>query len=480
MHIHPLKHQRGQIFILLALALFVLIAFAGLVIDAGRGYGVKARLNTAVDAAAIAAARALAVGEGDAARIAGAKSAARDFYTANFPSNYLGATLLPLNDGNINAVHDDVSKRWTVEVTGSALMPVTLMGLLGFTDVTVTAAGATVRRDVDIVLAIDTSGSLANPADTLTKLKQAAIGFVDQFNAGSGGDRVAVVSFASGGVVDVGFVAPYSRGFNKTAIKNAINALTVTGGTASAEGMRLALNQINLVPLASRSDLRAIVFFSDGAPNAVPATFSYLNTGNPTPQSVTGDLYSETNLTRLTTPTTCKTTLEPCRIYFSTKRDCQLPNANCSNAANYPNILTLPNLGFDITGIGGVPLASYRGNRVLDGAPIKNTRCNVNKAARNMVENIANTARTQGITVHAIGLGDMINSLEVVKSFCPAYDTNPAKEYGINIMKRLANTADSDTKDALQPIGLYVWAANASELAAAFSAIASDILRLTR
>jgi len=77
-------------------------------------------------------------------------------------------------------------------------------------------------------------------------------------------------------------------------------------------------------------------------------------------------------------------------------------------------------------------------------------------------------------------LGDMINSLEVVKSFCPAYDTNPAKEYGINIMKRLANTADSDTKDALQPIGLYVWAANASELAAAFSAIASDILRLTR
>jgi len=98
----------------------------------------------------------------------------------------------------------------------------------------------------------------------------------------------------------------------------------------------------------------------------------------------------------------------------------------------------------------------------------------VNKAARNMVENVANTARSQQIKVYSIALGAAVNTQEI--TFC-GYGANDS---GSSILKRLANTSDSDTRNDAQPIGLYAWAATASELDNAFSTIASEILRLSR
>ncbi len=60
-----------------------------------------------------------------------------------------------------------------------------------------------------------------------------------------------------------------------------------------------------------------------------------------------------------------------------------------------------------------------------------------------MVENVANSVRsgsgTNAATIHSLGLGDALNNLEI--GFC-GYRIN---ERGANIMKRLANTTDSDT-----------------------------------
>ena len=456
-----LKHKRGQILIFVALSLVVLIGFVGLAIDSGRGYGVKAKLNSAVDAAAIAAARALADGTNDAQRIASAKQAAKNYYTVNFPANYLGATLVPLTDADIGTAHDVNSGLWTVTVNGAANMPVTFMGVLGFSNVPVKATGQTIRPPWDVVLVLDTSGSLGpptSPADTLPKLKQAAINFLSTFNSGS--DLVGVVSFASGGVVDVPIKKNGTRGFTQTQVVNAINALSVTGGTAAAEGMRLALNDINGVPTASRSKLRAIIYFSDGAPNAVPATLCRVLT-NPCPPAnqLKGDLYSETD-----PPATVRAE----RVYRYDQRDSQL--------GTYSDIATLPSSGFaQSDGAGDIPLASYNNARTLTGTPYTNTRCNVNKAARNMVENVANTARSQGIKIYSVGLGARVNSLEI--GFC-SYGSS---EYGANILKRLANTADSDTHIAApQPTGLYVWAENASDLNDAFLTISRAMIRLTK
>ena len=458
MYARHFKSRRGQILILVAVSLVVLIGFVGLAIDSGRAYGVKAQLNAAVDAAAIAAARGLADGTNDSERIASARQAAKDYYRANFPTKYLGADLLPLTDADIVATHDPQDGSWSVAISGAAAMPVTFMGVLGFSNVAVSATGQTIRPPWDIVLVLDTSGSLGPPtssADTLPKLKQAAISFLGTFNSGS--DLVGVVSFASGGVVDVPIVKNGSRGFTQSQVVAAINALSVTGSTAAAEGMRLALNEINGVPVASRSRLRSIIFFSDGAPNSVPAIFR--NGSTP----VTGDLYSETD-----PPGTDRAT----RIYRYDRRDTQL--------GTYTNIATLPNNGFALTNesganIGLIPLASYNNKRTLTGSPYTNTRCNVNKAARSMVENVANNARAQGIKIYAVGLGARVNSLEIT------YCSYGASEQGSGILTRLANTAESDTfQTAPQPMGLYVWANDASELNDAFLTIARAMIRLTK
>ena len=127
---------------------------------------------------------------------------------------------------------------------------------------------------------------------------------------------------------------------------------------------------------------------------------------------------------------------------------------------------------------GTVNLASFNGARTLSGNPISNTWCNVNKAARNMVENVANAARgaagNSAITIYSIGLGDMLNDNEV--DTC-AYGSS---EYGANILKRLANTSDSDKYQSTQPTGTYVYAADASQLNSAFQKIKSIILRLNK
>ena len=449
-HSNQSQPQGGQILVLVAIVLFVLIGLVGLAIDSGLAYGVKAKLASAVDAASIAGARALAEGVDDGARIAAARSAAKDYYAANFPDGFLGAARVPLTDQMIDAVHD-ATGYWTVTVTGSAVMPVNFMRLLGFSDFPISAMGQSIRRDLDIILVLDTSGSLASPSSTFPALKAAAINFVNKFNAGANGDRVGVVSFASGAVVDVPIVKDGTRGFNKTQVINAINALNVSGSTASAEGLRLALNDINGVPAINRSSLRMIVFFSDGAPNDVPAVFS--NGGT----QLTGDLYSETSA-----PSSSRAT----RIFRNDRRDTQL--------GDYANISTLPATGFAVTGVGNISLASFNNQRTLTGSPYTNNRCNVNKAARNMAENVANTARSQVVKIHSIALGAAVNALEI--SFC-AYTSS---ELGSNLLKRLSNTPDSDAYNPAQSTGLYVWAENAADLDAAFTSIASEILRLSR
>lgn len=432
--------QRGQILIMAAFSLIALIGMLGLAIDSGRGYGVKAKLNAAVDAAAIAGARALAGGDSDAERIANARNAAHNYFQANFPSAYLGAAR---GAPSVDAVHSP-DGYWTVSVSGTANMPVSFLQVLGLGNVDVAAASQARRRDLDLVLVLDTSGSLAppiSPAGTFPTLKDAAISFINKFNAGPNGDRVGLVSFASGAVVDVPIVKDGSRGFNRPQLINAINALTAGGRTTSAEGMRRALNDLNGVPAASRSSLRVIVFFSDGAPNGVPATFS----------AASGDLFSETN----------PVGAPPEKVYRHDQRDTLIQNYA---------IATLPNAGFAINGVGDIPLA---GRRALGAQPYANSRCNVNKAARNMVENVANTARGQTVKVYSIGLGSALNTTEIA---CPGYGPS---EYGANIMKRLANTADSDSYDAAQPRGVYASAASAAELNNAFATIASEILRLS-
>ncbi len=476
-----LKHQAGQILILAGLGLVMLVGFAGLAIDSGRSYGVKAKLNAAVDSAAIAAGRALTVGADDAARTAAAITAGTNYYNANFPLNYLGATR---SNPVVTATHDNTGK-WIVNVAGSANMPTTFMGVLGFNNVPVSAAGQTIRRDLDVVLVMDISGSIGGSFSAL--IAAARDNFVKKMIPTT--DRVGLVAFSSGAVNSVD-INTSARGFDQANMVTVLNGLSLQQYTGSAEGMRLALNQLNSVTVANRSSLRMIVFFSDGAPNMVPAVFCNGTVdpgGVPTGQcpagSVTGDLFSEINGDDATKANS---------LYQNNAL-----NASASGGP-FSNIATLPKFGLSMTKSDGsglpIPLSSQLGSRTMVDAsavtfsfPYKNTLCNVNRASRNMLENVANEARKQGIKVYSIGLGNNLASVE--PSGCGYTNI----EYGSTIMKRVANTSGtavtaanpgnpgSDTWQPLpQPTGLYVHATVAADLASAFNTIVSEILRLTQ
>ena len=467
------NYCKGQVVIIFAISLIVLIGMVGLAIDSGRGYAVKAKLSAAVDAASIAAGRALAAGGGANDPTANATAAATKFYYANFPNNYLGAT--PAAPGVV--VQHLANGSWQVTVTGSANMPRTFMRIFGQNQVAVAAVGQAVRRDTDLILVLDTTGSLGppwSPSGTFDKVKAAAISFISKFAEGQGGDRVGLVTFAYGAVVDEHIGA--NRGFDKASIIAKINALTNAGGTTSAEGMRRGYNELDAVPAALRSSLRVIVFFSDGAPNGVPATFT--RSGGAT---ITGDIYAGPFGVD-----TGDSTFWNARAQDAWRWDQR--NTSLGTYSDIPSLPLTSGATLTLTGIGSIPLASYNNIRTLTGTPYTNTRCNANKAARNMLENIANTARGQDIVVFSIGLGSMLNQLEVIgcgyasapalpPGTCPGPTVCP--ECGCSIMKRVANTNDSNTLNAAQPIGRFVYAANESELDSAFNEIASEILRLS-
>ena len=148
-HRRFIRRQDGGLLPLVALVLVPMIAFIGLAVDAGRGYMVKARLGSALDAAALAGAQAVQSDEEFAADI-------QRYFDANFPSNYMGAqvTLLPPTV--------DANKE-VISLSASATMDTTFMKVLGFEEMDISSNTEVTRRTtgMDIVLSMDMSGSMS-------------------------------------------------------------------------------------------------------------------------------------------------------------------------------------------------------------------------------------------------------------------------------------------------------------------------------
>src|SRR3546814_5277111 len=93
-----------------------LVGGVGIAIDTSVAYNVKSRLSAAVDAAALAGARAFASPTRDAD--------IEKFFEANFPAGYMGSVLEPLG------IASDPEAR-TVTVTANATIPTFFMRVLG-------------------------------------------------------------------------------------------------------------------------------------------------------------------------------------------------------------------------------------------------------------------------------------------------------------------------------------------------------------
>jgi Flp pilus assembly protein TadG len=431
-------NRKGQVLVIVAIIIIVLMGVAALAIDVGRAYGVKAKLNAAVDVAAISAGR--VVGKG-AARV---KSQAQEVFSANYPAGLLGSTVsVPETSATHNA-----DGSWTIVVTASAQLPTSFAAVIGKQDLDVRASATTTVRTLDMILVLDTSGSLNEPPTTPALLRTAARDFITRFDPDS--DRIGLVRYASGAITDVPITS--TKGYNTSMIDSAIASLEVKGSTASEDALRIAKKQLDSIPADSRNSLRVIVLFTDGAPNTIAGNF--LSGGG------IANLYSEIENMEGKATRLYQTNEQENELVKSPFSEDTLPDTDFTGSVNLRSDLKPPTRIF-----------------IPSGTSITNTKCNVNRAARNMLENVAHAARSESdpIRIFTIGLGRRLWDLEVT-----GCDYDKHKESGENILRRLANVESADTYNKSQKTGMYIHAEDGSQLNAAFQRVANQILRLSK
>lgn len=453
MHKLPNK-QHGQILLMVALLAIVLIASVGLAVDAGLGYLVKAKLNAAVDSASLAAARGVTLGDNQAAQAANARQSAKEFFDINYPDKFLLSTPV-LNTTGVTFDKGTV----TIDVSATASLPVSLMGLLGFDTLNVAASAQTVRKDLDMVLTMDTSGSLD---DNAVAVRAAGISFLNKFN--STVDRVGLLHFANGTETDLQ-IKLIDRGFDRSSATTKIKAYNFVGGTNSAEGIWQARSQLNSIAQINRSSLRVIVFFSDGSPAAFSSYFFPATSGLcKTPGVITTftKLYNPSLLGLYRMDTTGNNLMAPTAA-------CDVDNIaslpawyNAHNPAASVNDATLREFPI-VTTTPRVVTSS------LSNATIAWT--NVHRASRNLAEAVAAKARQEGMFVFTLGMGDSLLAQE-----------GPDNEKGEDLLRCMANTTDAIARcrKPAEPTGLYCYAATESDLSPCFTRLASAILRISK
>lgn len=174
-----------------ALMLVVIVPMMGLTFDASILFVVKARLQGAVDGGALAGARGLARGSDGSAQTTSAQNTAAAYVNLNYPSGFFFSTNLVLDTPVIDL---SVAFQRKITVSATVTSPNLFMRFLGAADTTVRANASAVRRDVNIMMVVDRSGSLT-ARGSCGALKQAAIGFVTKF--ANARDNVGLITFAS-------------------------------------------------------------------------------------------------------------------------------------------------------------------------------------------------------------------------------------------------------------------------------------------
>ena len=526
------QYFKGQIVIIVAISLVVLIGIIGLAVDSGRGYAVKAKLNAAVDAASIAGARALSQGSTQDLQIVYATQAAIKFFHANYPNDYFGSTVSePVVSVTFNPAPNCTPPYCgtVVTVSGTAQVPVTFMRVLNFNNLSVNAAGKAAMQTIDLAFVVDTTGSMSSVGATVKTRAQEFLNHLNETN-----DRVSLISYNFGAAVS-DQIRTTTRGFSKSTLQSHINNFNFNGNTNFGEGFWQAQDQLNKVPstpIGNRSNIRVILFFTDGSPNTFASTFSVGNlvtaadavhcTANKDKTHICN--CSVNNIGSSGSTGTCATGAAACACSASItqSRTCtgslvtgdgstgtasglyQHETANQAQASSpcwmNGNVILSPTTSPAIYQIpawynaphsGVVPSQTFQiapaptspsGLRVVSATP---SFTSINRGARNLAEEMAWNAREQGIYVFVLGLGDLLHGV-----------AGPDNEYGERLLMCMANT-DKDLGSAggvptdsplsrcyaynqlnrpNQPTGAYCWAKDDPK--ECYDKLASQILRL--
>jgi Flp pilus assembly protein TadG len=456
--------SNGVTVILTVAFMGVLIPVAGLAIDASLVYAVKARLQAAVDAAALAGARSLNRGMDLASQSDNARATATNFFNANFPYGHFSTSGRSLS----LSVAEGAYRTRTVTATAYVNAPVYFMRILGFSRTRLMATGTASRRDVNMVLVLDRSSSMSG---AMVAMRAAARGFVEKFAEGR--DNVGLVVF--GGSALVAYPHPSTSGpdpYFKSAAPtiDTLIGQTVNGGnTGTAQALWLAYQE--LVKRNEQGALNLIVFFTDGLPNGLVAEFndpdaaknllkttstcSYRRVAN---RSMLGFLSQYSNFAATGTTVGVKK-LDGSTVSSVSEGPIQANSDGCAYRSNEANMRQ------DVL---KMPSSDYYGNATTGYVSVDLTRVDSPRQIGNASLNAADSA---------VARIRQDSSLNVV-IYSIGYEGGSEKP-DEDWLKRISNDPSSSSFDDNKQAGMYVKAATTSDLDAAFARVASEILRLS-
>ncbi len=515
--------RRGQVIVMIALLSTFMIALGGMAVDLVLAYTVKTFLATATDAAAMGGVRALERGATYAEQQSEVERVIQLLFDSNFPNGLLltgnsgrleqsvavaGATMDP---GAPSMFQIDPKLKpgiREVRVRTVAEAPTFFMRFFGVNSVTVRSSAYAARRDVNVVVVLDRSASLKN-AGAWDDVQEAARKFVQKFD--NNRDRVGLVTFGTGGNVDY----PLSSGFKtNNAVVNLINTQTVptAAATNSPVGMWLAYSE--LLRINDPNALNSIVFFTDGQPSAFTSVFKVKNSGtgpkclstteegtlatlqdtavwnNPRFYDIRGFWKRQAGPAPVNNGSTVTDAPQNprCSGFSTSNYDYGLNTELIFNSSQpWPSTWVVSEAGVPAKefcikpGAGGCLGTdadfSYSTNDTRlfnESTTTSNTTfrgTNVHNAAKNLILNIAQTARRDealgGVYIHTIGLGGY--GYDADAGLMKRISNDPSNSYGVQIA-----AADDE------PVGSYTYAPNLSEIQAAFDKVRSEVMRLTR
>jgi Flp pilus assembly protein TadG len=270
------RTRKGFVSVYMAFSSLLLIPMVGLAIDFSVLYSVRARLQTAVDAAAIGSGTTL--NRGAVMDTVAVTDAAQRFFDANYPTGYWGSS--PVFPVSITPLQGLLGVR-TITVNAKEYVPMLFLRVVGVNQSTVAATAQVTVRFVNMILVVDRSGSVGratfNGVATTTIVTKDLHDFVDPSDGSpspyfsDGRDNIGMVTFGTSWELDF----PMSLNFqtkSPTHIGTTIDHIDwANNATNTGDGLFHAYRQ--LINLAQPGALNVIVMLTDGRPSAFSGTF---------------------------------------------------------------------------------------------------------------------------------------------------------------------------------------------------------------
>ena len=267
------------------------------------------------------------------------------------------------------------------------------------------------------------------------------------------------------------------------------------------EGFYRGWDELRAVPTGSQSGMRVIVLFTDGCSNSVPGNYeaapgvvkgfrTYDFPKNfPDPDGQTWDRPTLAGLYDtdcITSPPACSA--NPSYSLQVSWWNSHLPadmipsvpllplNSSHANhrSSGIPTTFPLQSNTLTVNGVAQNVARGFWG--VPNGGRYQADIWNTNNAARNLLEIIANAARSEypttgdyPVRVYSIGMGVLLR-----------YNLGTMPELPENILKRIANDRTSPDYNSAQTAGKYYYAQTSADVGAAFQALRSELLRLSK